>query len=199
MRSSPTRRHLVGALTATVLAGCSAGDDGPDPSDTDASTTRSTADATTSAGTAGPEPTSAGTAGPEPTSAGTAGSGAGPDLREANVTAVAVSTASDGVRFDVTLYHDDAGESGYANWWVVETRGGEELGRRDLAHSHGTREFTRSATVSVPEAFECVVVRGHDQTHGYGGRAALVNLDSGAMRIVEQGGERQSFDAGDCP
>jgi hypothetical protein len=189
MRSSPTRRHLVGALTATVLAGCSAGDDGPDPSDTDASTTRSTADATTSAGTAGPEPTSA----------GTAGSGAGPDLREANVTAVAVSTASDGVRFDVTLYHDDAGESGYANWWVVETRGGEELGRRDLAHSHGTREFTRSATVSVPEAFECVVVRGHDQTHGYGGRAALVSVASGATAFVDQGSERKSLADDPCP
>jgi hypothetical protein len=44
-----------------------------------------------------------------------------------------------------------------------------------------------------------VVVRGHDQTHGYGGRAALVALDSGATRFVEQGSEPRSFSAGDCP
>jgi hypothetical protein len=44
-----------------------------------------------------------------------------------------------------------------------------------------------------------VVVRGHDQTHEYGGQAMLVNLDSGATRAVDQGPESQSFDASDCP
>ncbi|MFC4246344.1 hypothetical protein ACFOZ7_04965 [Natribaculum luteum] len=121
------------------------------------------------------------------------------DLREANVTAVAVEQNDDGYRFDVTLYHDDDGEDGYANWWQVETLEGDRLGRRDLAHAHGTQEFTRSATVSVPSDATCVVVRGHDQTHAYGGQAMLVTLETGATRAVRQGSENQSFETAECP
>ena len=121
------------------------------------------------------------------------------DLREANVTGVEVEQVDDGYRFSVTLYHDDDGEEGYANWWQVETLDGDRLGRRDLTHPHGTREFTRSATVEIPESIDCVVVRGHDQTHGYGGRTILYELDSGATRAVRQGHDPTMFDAGDCP
>ena len=45
----------------------------------------------------------------------------------------------------------------------------------------------------------CVVVRGGDQTHGYGGRAVVVNLDTGETRGFLQGEEPSSFDEGDCP
>jgi hypothetical protein len=45
----------------------------------------------------------------------------------------------------------------------------------------------------------CVVVRGHDQTHGYGGQVGLVNLDSGAVSLVDQEGERRAFDESECP
>jgi hypothetical protein len=136
------------------------------------------------------------------------------DLREANVVAVvglrptargawllavAVERKSDGHRFDVTLVHDDDGEDGYANWWQVETLDGERLGRRNLAHPHGTREFTRSATVSVPDGTTCVVVRGHDETHGYGGRAMLVNVETGVVETLEQGTERRSMAGRTCP
>lgn len=120
------------------------------------------------------------------------------DLREANVVAVAVEPAAGGHRFDVTLHHDDDGEEGYANWWQVETLDGERLGRRDLAHPHGTREFTRSATVSVPDGTTCVVVRGHDRTHGYGGRVILVNVATGATTAVRQGPEREPMDGRAC-
>ena len=120
------------------------------------------------------------------------------DLREANVVAVAVGPAAGGHRFDVTLHHDDDGEEGYANWWQVETLDGERLGRRDLAHPHGTREFTRSATVSVPDGTTCVVVRGHDRTHGYGGRVILVNVATGATTAVRQGPEREPMDGRAC-
>jgi hypothetical protein len=102
------------------------------------------------------------------------------------------------VRFDVTLFHDDDGEDGYANWWQVERLDGERLGRRDLLHAHGTREFTRSDTFEISED-GCVVVRGHDETHGYGGQAALVDLGSGAVRLVGQGSEREAFTNEDCP
>ena len=174
MTGGRTRRELLAcaASAAGALAGCSGNG--------------------ASTGTANePETTSdAGTA--------TAESGA-LDLREANVTAVAFEGRADGVRFDVTLLHDDDGEDGYANWWQVERLDGTRLGRRDLLHAHGTREFTRSGTVEVPGGVSCVVVRGHDETHGYGGRAMLVNLDSGATRGVEQGPDPRAFDAGDCP
>lgn len=121
------------------------------------------------------------------------------DLREANVMAVTIAQQDDGVKFDVTLYHDDEGEAGYANWWQVERLDGRRVGRRELAHPHGTREFTRSTTVDVPESVGCVVVRGHDQTHGYGGRAMLIDLDTGATRAVDQGSDPVSFADADCP
>ncbi len=111
------------------------------------------------------------------------------DLREANVTAVAVERTDDGYQFDVTLYHDDDGEDGFANWWQVETLDGARLGRRRLLHAHGTREFTRSTNVPVPEGIAYVVVRGHDQTHGYGGQAMVVNLESGDAEPVRQGSD----------
>ena len=104
------------------------------------------------------------------------------DLREANVTGV--DTGGDDYRFSVTLIHDDDGEDGDADRWQVETLDGRRVGRRDLVHPHGTREFTRSETVSPPEGADCVVVRGHDRTHGYGGQAAVVALDSGVTRLV---------------
>jgi hypothetical protein len=121
------------------------------------------------------------------------------DLREANVVGVAFEPTADGYTFDVTLHHDDTGETGYANWWQVERIGGSRLGRRDLLHAHDEQPFTRSETIAVPDDVTCVVVRGHDQTHGYGGVAAIVSLGTGAIRWVEQGADRRSFDATDCP
>jgi len=121
------------------------------------------------------------------------------DLSEANVVGVEFEQRSGSYRFDVALHHDDDGEDGYANWWQVERRDGSQLGRRELLHAHSQQPFTRSETIDVPGDAGCVVVRGHDQTHGYGGVAMLVDLDSGAMRAVEQGAERQSFESADCP
>ncbi len=118
------------------------------------------------------------------------------DLREANVVGVAVEpdeSGDAGVQFDVTLLHDDDGEDGYANWWQVETVDGDRLGRRDLSHAHGTQEFTRSKTVDVPDGVSTVAVRGHDQTHGYGGQAALVDVERGDVEFVQQGPQRQSI------
>ncbi|MFP4374811.1 MAG: hypothetical protein ACLFPO_10805 [Spirochaetaceae bacterium] len=116
------------------------------------------------------------------------------DLREANVTAVEFDALGDGrYRFDVTLIHDDDGESGYANWWQVETMDGRRLGRRELLHAHGTREFTRSETIEIPEGTTRVVVRGHDQVHEYGGQVIIVDLETGEMETVRQGSEPDDF------
>ncbi|PSP49552.1 hypothetical protein BRC75_03335 [Halobacteriales archaeon QH_7_69_31] len=177
------RRLLVAAsagLASTTVAGCL--DDGPGGDGSPDGETPTGSDV---------EPTD--------TATGTPTASANLDLREANVTGVEVEPKDDDYRFAVTLLHDDDGEDGYANWWQVETLDGRRLGRRDLAHAHGTREFTRSTTVSVPSAVDCVVVRGHDRTHGYGGQAALVAPKSGAERLRRQGREPAEFAPGDCP
>lgn len=199
----PTRRGLLlaaGGLVAS-LAGCLGGDEGDGegtdggdapsvtanppvegPTVTAASDGESIESATAATGTDG-----------EATASGDL------DLREANVTAVAVEPVGDGrYEFSVTLLHDDDGEEGYANWWQVETLDGEQLGRRELLHAHGTQEFTRSETVAVPDG-GCVVVRGHDQTHGYGGQAIVVDVETGATRVFPQGPERGTATAEQCP
>lgn len=111
------------------------------------------------------------------------------DLKEANVMGV----ERNGHQFSVTLYHDDDGEEGYANWWQIETLDGEKIVRRDLSHSHGTQNFTRSEIAKIHENTSEIVVRGHDQTHKYGGRAIIYNLTNGDKRIVDQGSEPQNF------
>ena len=121
------------------------------------------------------------------------------DLREANVVEVSIERDGESYRFDVALHHDDDGEDGYANWWQVERLDGTRLGRRELLHAHAEQPFTRSETVEVPGDVSCVVVRGHDRTHGYGGRAMLVDLGSGESHAVEQGEGKRSFERADCP
>jgi hypothetical protein len=121
------------------------------------------------------------------------------DLREANVVGVDVERTNGAVEFAVTLHHDDDGEEGYANWWQVETLAGEQLGRRVLTHPHSSQPFTRSDTVEIGSDVSCVVVRGHDQTHGYGGQAMLVTVATGATRPMRQGPSRTSVADADCP
>jgi hypothetical protein len=206
-REAISRALLTGTAGGlAVLAGCStdggsggngADDDGADGSGGDGgSSDDADGDSGNDDGMAdGPDPTP--TSGASATQSETDG---GLDLREANVTGITVGK-QDGrrFRFDVTLYHDDGGEDGYANWWQVETRDGEQLGRRELLHAHGTQEFTRSETIEIPEGTDCVVVRGHDQTHSYGGQAALVRVSTGDVRFVDQGPERASMIDEDCP
>jgi hypothetical protein len=207
----PRRRQFLklaaGLTVAGSVAGCTdggnaggdAGADTPGSGGQDAGSDgadRASGDTAgpTDAATTSPEPASP-TATPTPTPAD-----AGElDRREANVVGVAFDRGDASYRFDVSLHHDDAGESGYANWWQIERPDGTRLGRRDLTHPHAQQPFERSATVEVPPDVSCVVVRGHDQTHGYGGRAVVVNLESGAQSAVAQGPERRTFDAGDCP
>jgi len=171
----PRRRLLAGLASggATALAGCAESDAGTD------------ADTASGSGADGD--------GSEPPAT------ADLDLREANVVGVAFEATDEGYAFDVTLHHDDEGEDGYANRWQIERPDGTRLGRRELLHAHSEQPFTRSATVAIPDDVARVVVRGHDQTHGYGGVAALVALDDGSARFVDQGPEPRSFDAEDTP
>jgi len=173
---TPSRRHVLVGTAGVALApvaGCADRDTGDDANDTDG-------EASDGAG-------------------GSNGTNADLDLREANVVDVAFEATDEGYTFDVTLHHDDDGEDGYANWWQVERLDGTRLGRRELLHAHSQQPFTRSETITVPDDLTCVIVRGHDQTHGYGGMAAVVDLDIESVRFVDQGPDARSFDATDCP
>lgn len=103
------------------------------------------------------------------------------ELDYANVVAVEFEQLDDQrYRFEVTLHHDDEGEApAYADAWQVEDLDGNVLGVRELLHSHGTRPFTRSKVIDIPAGVESVIVRGHDQTHGFGGQIMRVNLQTG--------------------
>ena len=196
-----SRRRLLSrwsVITLAALAGCAdsgqesrSGEDGQDTTDERTTRTRDTSD-TSPSDDLGTDSTSD----VETTdSAGTSDL----DLREANVVNVSFEEQNGTYTFDVTLHHDDDGEEGYANWWEVERLDGTRLGRRELLHAHSQQPFTRSETIEIPEDVTCVVVRGHDQTHEYGGQAIVVNLDSRETRPRDQGSERQSFDVSDCP
>ncbi len=110
------------------------------------------------------------------------------DLQEANVIDVRFVKLDDYmVRFDVTLLHDDDGESpSFADSWQVEDLVGNVLGERILAHSHGTIPFTRSATILITEGIDLVIVRGHDMEHGFGGQAARVNMTTGEVDFFDE-------------
>jgi len=184
MTPQRSRRHILASIGSAIvtLAGCAG------PSETDDSG-QSTGDSTQTPTTAegSRETTQSATATPDL------------DLQEANVVGVEVTSEDSQYRFDVTLYHEDDGEDGYADWWQVETLDGERLGRRELLHAHSTAPFTRSETVEVPEGTACVIVRGHDQTHGYGGQVMVVALPSGATRAIQQGPEKASVADEPCP
>lgn len=186
--SIPRRRLVTGIAGFVSLAGClGIGEDSSPPGAETETITADSNDTTTAAD----EPA---------TSMVTDVEGSDLDVREANVMAVEFdSVATSTYRFDVTLFHDDEGEDGYADWWQVEDLDGDSLGRRELRHAHGTREFTRSERIDVPSGVTCVVVRGHDEIHGYGGRAAVVNLDSGQTEPIDQGAERTAVDSSACP
>jgi hypothetical protein len=184
----------VAAVGLAAAAGCSDRENTtPTPDADDEETTDADADATEGEEPDNTESTDDDTAGDDTTDGGEL------DLREANVVDVAVTAETNAYAFDVTLHHDDDGEDGYANWWQVERLDGTQLGRRELTHAHSRQPFTRSATVNVPDDVGCVVVRGHDETHGYGGVAVAVNPDSGATRSVDQGPERRAFETDECP
>ncbi|PSP15278.1 hypothetical protein BRC62_07945 [Halobacteriales archaeon QH_10_67_13] len=81
---------------------------------------------------------------------------------------------------------------------AIEPAGPEDAYEFAVTLPHARQPFTRSATIEVGSA-SCVVVRGHDQTHGFGGRAVLFDLDSEAAESIAQGTAPRPFNSTDCP
>ena len=105
------------------------------------------------------------------------------DMREANVIGVTFERVDEQIyKFDVTLVHDDDGESpNFADAWQVEDLSGNILGVRILLHSHGNLPFTRSEIIPILDDISIVIVRGRDMLHGHGGQSMKVNLITGTV------------------
>ena len=79
--------------------------------------------------------------------------------------------------FVVTVRHDDKDPDHWADWWIVRTPKGQELGRRVLLHSHVDEQpFTRDERIRIPREITVVVVEAHDKVHAYGGKVVTVDL-----------------------
>lgn len=89
--------------------------------------------------------------------------------------------------FSVTLETTGTG----ADWWQLETLGGERILRESFDEPRSGR-FTTSRTAN-PDATK-VLVRGHDAVLGYGGQVILVDLEEGNPVAEKQGDEPESFE-----
>ena len=74
-----------------------------------------------------------------------------------------------------TVRHADEGWEHYADGWEVALPDGTVLGHRRLLHPHVAEQpFTRSLPgVAIPEGTAEVVLRAHDNVHGWGGAYVL--------------------------
>jgi hypothetical protein len=91
--------------------------------------------------------------------------------------------------FAVTVRHADEDPDHWADWWIVRTPDGRELGRRVLLHSHVDEQpFTRDERMHLPRTVTVVVVEAHDKVHGYGGKTVTVDLTkaSGPGYVVKR-------------
>lgn len=84
-----------------------------------------------------------------------------------------LTSVVDGVefwRFDVTVEHADEGWDHYADAFEILSEDGAVLGVRTLYHPHVEEQpFTRSiSNVEIPPSVERVIIRAHDNVHGYG-------------------------------
>ena len=103
-----------------------------------------------------------------------------PSLRHADVLAVNATGDPGAYTFAVTLHSPDTGCDNYADWWEVLDEDGTLLYRRILNHSHVDEQpFTRTGGPVPVQADQKVIVRGHVNTTGYGGRAMSGTVSSG--------------------
>ena len=96
---------------------------------------------------------------------------ASPALADLPVVEEATATpGGGGWTFRVTVRHADTGWDHYADGWTVFAPDGTELGYRELLHPHVDEQpFTRSlGGVEIPDGVESVVIRAHDNVHGWG-------------------------------
>lgn len=97
---------------------------------------------------------------------------------EGEVQATKVERVGMGWRIEVTVSHPDSGWQHYIDYWIVETRAGDEIARRKLLHPHTQEQpFTRSLpSVTVPDGVHKVYIRLHCKRDGLGKHRYMVKL-----------------------
>lgn len=108
---------------------------------------------------------------------------------ETDVVGLVLQDQDGGTKLAVTLSPPESG--GGADWWQVETFGGERITRVSFDEPRTDGRFTTSKVVD-PDTSK-VVVRGHDVEYGYGGQAILADLQAGNLTAEHQGEEPSDF------
>lgn len=168
----------VGAIGASLLAGCNALSSGPldDGSGPNATDTQS-----------GPTDGATDSAPTETTTFPEQGF-------EADVVGTEISHDDRSFTFKPFIEVNDDERSARVRRWVVETAAGSELGSFPVEKDVEGPRFQVSGTVDVPEDVSMVVVRAEHVGNGFGGFALVVQLGDWAFRRVQQGPDRQSFE-----
>ena len=76
-----------------------------------------------------------------------------------------------------TIQHTDEGWEHFARAWVVLSLDDKILGSRVLRHPHSKKQFTRSATIAIPEEINQVVIRAYDRIHEFGGKELIIEIN----------------------
>ncbi len=94
------------------------------------------------------------------------------------VQVVATRNADGSYDFVVTVSSPYDTPERYADGWHLLTPEGQELAVHRLTHDHQSEQpFTRTqSAVPIPAGIDRVVVEGHDQRSGYGGKQVAVAL-----------------------
>lgn len=108
---------------------------------------------------------------------------------EVNVVGLGYDSDGTSYEFHVTLH---APVAGGADWWQVETLGGDRLARHGFHEPVTGSKVTTSSTVTI-EGADAVVVRAHGAGSGYGGQVMLADLTEGFITLEKQGDEPESF------
>lgn len=115
-----------------------------------------------------------------------------PEISEVDVVGLQYKPDGSSYQFIVTL--DPPAQRGGADWWQVETLGGEKLVRHEFEKPRVGDRFTTTAEMTVEDGISSVVVRGHDAEGEYGGQVMLANFEDGIIEAERQGDERTSFE-----
>ena len=81
--------------------------------------------------------------------------------------------------FNVTLKHEDSGWKHFANKWEIYTPNDKVIATRTLFHPHEHEQpFTRSLSgVKIPKGINKVIIKAHDNVHGYAKKVFVYNLE----------------------
>jgi hypothetical protein len=110
---------------------------------------------------------------------------------ETDVVGLVTKQRDGGSKLFVTLSPPENG--GGADWWQLETFGGDRITRISFDEPRTDDRFTTTSVVDPDDSK--VVIRGHDVEYGYGGQVILADLEAGDLTNEKQGDEPNDFES----